>query len=383
MKKLILFIAVVFIFGLLPLAAQDVLFSFTINNNDPVNSVVSVFGQFDGTGNSNAAGYTVVFYYNSNEATSASGDVDYTGTSALGWAISGNTNYSNIVQTNPLVPITHNHRIEIGVFDGNFAGSNFPTTPTLLLTIKFNKSVGNPLQGGKVYIGATADTDPAIVYYDNSFNPYNVAVTGARQGILPLNLVSFTAEKLEQKSSLLKWSTANEINTSNFTIQRSTDKIEWSNAGKVNAAGNSQIILNYQFVDENVYNGKDANLKVYYRLMMTDLDGSFKISPVRDVQFGNPNSSTLLSSYEFLVYPNPASEGIHVEWDANQLDQPTSLEFYDVSGKLIYTEKVEDQTNQHYVDFNQTNIQTGLCLMRVMSGDKAIEYKQIVVGQNH
>jgi hypothetical protein len=75
--------------------------------------------------------------------------VNYSGTSALGWDIAGNTTYSNIVQTNPSVPIVHNHRIEIGVIDGpahNFAGTNFTTTPTLLLTITFNKSVGNPTQ---------------------------------------------------------------------------------------------------------------------------------------------------------------------------------------------------------------------------------------------
>jgi hypothetical protein len=115
---------------------------------------------------------------------------------------------------------------------------------------------------------------------------------------------------------------------------------------------------------------------------MVDLDGAFEYSPIESVNFGN-GRDVVPEENEFLVYPNPASEGIHVEWDANQLDQPTALEFYDVSGKLIFSEKVEDQTSQHYVDFTKTNIETGLCLMRVMSGDKAIQFKQIVVGKNH
>jgi hypothetical protein len=54
---------------------------------------------------------------------------------------------------------------------------------------------------------------------------YNVETIGARQGVLPLKLLAFTAEKYEQKSSLLKWSTASESNTSYFSIQRSMDKL--------------------------------------------------------------------------------------------------------------------------------------------------------------
>jgi len=113
------------------------------------------------------------------------------------------------------------------------------------------------------------------------------------------------------------------------------------------------------------------------------LDGSYEYSPIESVKFGNSSRDVVDNTADFFVYPNPASEGIHVEWDADQVKQPTSLEFYDLSGKLVYTEKVEDQTDQHYVDFTKTNIQSGLVLMRVMSGDESINYKQIVVGKDH
>ena len=116
---------------------------------------------------------------------------------------------------------------------------------------------------------------------------------------------------------------------------------------------------------------------------MVDLDGKFSYSPVESVIFGNNTRGVVDNSADFFVYPNPASEGIHVEWDADQLKQPTSLEFYDLDGKLVYTEKIEEQTSQKYVDFTKTNIQSGLFLMQVMSGDESINYKQIVVGKDH
>jgi hypothetical protein len=165
-------------------------------------------------------------------------------------------------------------------------------------------------------------------------------------------------------------------------VERSIDKINWKAVGKVMAAGNSQIVLNYNFIDNNVNAGTQPDLIVYYRLKMIDRDDSFEYSPIESVIFGNGRDA-LPEAGELLVFPNPASEGIHVEWDANQVDQPTALEFYDVSGKLIFSDKVGDQTSEHYVDFTKTNIEAGLCLMRVMSGDKAIQYKQIVVGKNH
>jgi len=141
--------------------------------------------------------------------------------------------------------------------------------------------------------------------------------------------------------------------------------------------------MNYQYLDQDVYSGVSSKLTVYYRLKMVDLDGSYEYSPIESVIFGNNLRDVEDYADDFFVYPNPASEGIHVEWDADQLKQPTSLEFYDLSGKLVYTEKVEEQTDQKYVDFTKTNIQSGLVLMRVLSGDETINYKQIVVGKSY
>lgn len=196
---------------------------------------------------------------------------------------------------------------------------------------------------------------------------------------LPLNLVSFNANRSGEKDAYLTWTTANEENTSRFNVQRSFDKNSWTEIGTVGAAGYSVDIRNYELYDANVNNGRTSRLQVYYRLKMIDQDGQYKFSPIQSVVFNN-GSSTKVN--EFLVYPNPASDGVQIEWDADNLNQPTSLEFYDVTGKLIHIQKVSDNTNQEYVDFAHTNIQAGLYLLRIMSGTEPIEHKQIVVGQN-
>ncbi len=192
---------------------------------------------------------------------------------------------------------------------------------------------------------------------------------------LPVQLIAFNVEKSNEVNALLTWSTSSELNSSHFNLQRSFDKRNWSTIGKISAHGNSQFIHNYEFVDNNVYNGKDKSLTAYYRLQMVDIDLQSGMSPIKSVTFG----SDKISQKQFDVYPNPASDGLQVTWDANMLDQPTSLEFYDIEGKLIFTRKVSDNTNQEYIDLGQTNLQAGLYLLRIMNGTEPLEHRQIVV----
>lgn len=223
-------------------------------------------------------------------------------------------------------------------------------------------------QGSTLYSDYSVRTALNVDFY-NEFLPFS------SQGALPLNLLSFGAEKFNEKSSLLKWVTANEINTSHFVVQRSYDKSQWYNIGSVGAAGYSLNIENYSFVDEGVYNGVDSRLTVFYRLLMVDIDGRSETSPLKSVVFG----SGVDVGREFLVYPNPSSDGVQVEWSITDFDQPTALQFYDINGKLVYTQEVAKNINQQYVDFSSTAIQPGLFILRIMSGDIPLDHKQIVV----
>ncbi len=225
------------------------------------------------------------------------------------------------------------------------------------------------------YFGFDNTNVNAMFYGTNAVNNYPNDSRAEAQVALPVTLVDFEAKKLNDKSSILSWTTASESNSSHFNLQRSTDKNAWTSFGKVNAQGNSQIIKNYEFVDENVYNGADARLTVYYRLQMVDLDGQTKVSPFESVVFGKGADT----GREIIAYPNPASDGIKVEWDIDQANQPTSIELFDIDGKLVYTAKVDPNSNQEYIDFSFTDVQSGLYLLRLVNGKEPIETKQIVV----
>jgi hypothetical protein len=269
-----------------------------------------------------------------------------------------------------------------GGMDNPIATVIFPSSIGVQVLAQLNDYTGSGAQQAYWYISHSGgdQTPYASLFYGT--NATNVESGDSYVDInepLPLNLVAFNASKSGEKDAYLTWTTANEENTSRFIVQRSFDRKSWIEIGAVGAAGHSIDIRNYELYDPNVNSGRTNRLQVYYRLKMLDLDGKSSLSPIQSVVF---NNGTTTKANEFLVYPNPASDGVQIEWGSDNLDQPTSLEFYDVAGKLIHVQKVSDKTYQEYVDFAHTNIQAGLYLLRIMNGTEPIEHKQIVVGQN-
>jgi hypothetical protein len=97
---------------------------------------------------------------------------------------------------------------------------------------------------------------------------------------------------------LLKWKTENEINTSNFVVERSIDGTNFNTIGSVAASGNSSTIRTYSFNDADVANQRAAT--IYYRLKLADINGSFKYSNTISV-------SLPITKATITVSPNPAS----------------------------------------------------------------------------
>ena len=122
--------------------------------------------------------------------------------------------------------------------------------------------------------------------------------TSAGNGVLPLQLLSFTA-KGQDNTVRLQWITTNEVNVSHFEIQRGTDGTHFNALGRVDAIGSSNGNHTYNYTDASV-----TNVENYYRLKMTDIDGHFSYSPVAHV--------SLATTGAFVVLPNPARDFVVV-----------------------------------------------------------------------
>jgi len=126
-------------------------------------------------------------------------------------------------------------------------------------------------------------------------DPTPATVTISWTGLLPVTLVDFTAQK-ENDDVVLNWSTATELNTQSFNIERSDDNGKtWETIGEVLAKGNSAATETYSFTDNSPLNG--TNL---YRLQEQDNNGSLTYSEIKQIYINTEVSMN--------VYPNPVNE---------------------------------------------------------------------------
>jgi hypothetical protein len=206
-----------------------------------------------------------------------------------------------------------------------------------------------------IQLYAHGDNDEAEVTTSivPSFNFDAVDYTLAVEEPLPLSLLAFNADKYGERSALISWRTSNEINTSHFMVERSLDRYSWEEVGKVQAAGESAATLNYQLVDENVYDGRKPNARFYYRLNMVDRDGRAQKSNIDVVQFSNNN----LSGVSVFVFPNPSTDGVNIELNyTEESASPAEFLMYNELGQMVYKQNVPDGSTFEFIDFGKANI---------------------------
>lgn len=154
------------------------------------------------------------------------------------------------------------------------------------------------------------------------------------QSALPVELISFTAKKVEQSDDItLRWITANEKNNAAFMVERSFDGDAFEEIGSLKGAGNSNTILSYSFLDESALkeaNSKQANV-LYYRLRQMDFSGEAQVSKVVSVSVHDAGS--YYSNKDALsLYPNPFNNQIVIEGYTKQ----TSITITNVAGVVVY-----------------------------------------------
>ncbi len=167
--------------------------------------------------------------------------------------------------------------------------------------------------------------------------------------ILPVKLSSFLVRKIN-KAVQVNWSTEQEENSSHFIIERSANGISWTSIATVNAAGNSNVHLDYGAFDNTPLNGIN-----YYRLKQADLDGTAIYSEVRNVVFSIP--------YEVGITPNPAKDFIFISVAGISV-QNFIVEISDVNGKKVLIEKV----NGSAIKINTSKLSKGIYFVKVVGG---------------
>ncbi|HLK27774.1 MAG TPA: FG-GAP-like repeat-containing protein [Puia sp.] len=138
------------------------------------------------------------------------------------------------------------------------------------------------------------------VTFGQVYSPWiysQVYLLGGNLGVLPLDLLSFTATT-SGSDILLKWKSANEVDLSNYVVEHSVDGVKFDSLGSVTAKGTIGT-SSYDFTHVHPSVGIH-----YYRLREVNKDGNKTYSLVV--------SAKISGNIEFNIYPNPASDHIVV-----------------------------------------------------------------------
>ncbi|MCB9196498.1 MAG: T9SS type A sorting domain-containing protein [Flavobacteriales bacterium] len=186
----------------------------------------------------------------------------------------------------------------------------------------------------------------------SSFSPFVIAqVTNP----LPITLTNFEAQVVDEIIAI-NWNTQSEINNDFFTLEKSTDGVNYGLFKTVPGNGNSNTPIEYSAVDDYPVYGKN-----YYRLSQTDYDGNTtQFSPVL-VNYENDENG-----YHY----DPLSGTIFCSGKLVN-DEDLFISIYDINGKIVSQFKYVEQESLK-------SLPEGIYLVSVDDGSIMRNFKVVI-----
>ncbi len=195
----------------------------------------------------------------------------------------------------------------------------------------YNSSGGTTVNGFVApLVVAAADVGKKFIMFVDNFdqNGQSFKIDWTLSGGASLGCVVLPVEMSELQAVAttdhvaLQWVTLTESATERFIVERSMNGRDFDPIGMVEAAGNSQERIEYEWHDTDPVIGVG-----YYRLQQIDTDGATNYSDVVSAAFKGHNST-------LIVHPNPASERITLQIDDAGIHQ---IEVIDGSGRIVHS----------------------------------------------
>jgi hypothetical protein len=274
----------------------------------PITTVghVSAIHKFASGGDGFILGHQSAYYWHSNPSTNLISNI-YASTS-----VQNGAGWTNGVSTSPLSM----------VWPTTLTINELAPSPSNSLTAWDNigtdrNGIHNTTSGGYseliVFPNALSINDRGYLE-GNQSSYYSIGVT-----ILPVTWLSFTVQA-QDKMIVLKWQTASEFNSKDFTIQYSSNGNSWSALATQPASVNSNTIRDYS------YNHQAPHIGVnYYRILQSDLDGNISYSEIKVIKY-----TSIQPPFE-IIRNRVGNEPVKIKTNT-----PIVLSLYNVEGKLFW-----------------------------------------------
>jgi hypothetical protein len=225
---------------------------------------------------------------------------------------------------------------------------------------------------------ATVSVDGAVVYTYNGIGSRSLSWTGATTAqvgnimdatghnesvldnfivknssvaVLSLKLLSFGGQA-DGVTNELDWTTSQEMNASEFIVERSADGANFDAIGSVAATGSFSGTTTYSFTD------RQPAGTGYYRLKMVDADGNFQYSAVKKIVHA--------AVVTVRCFPNPATDYITVTV-AGSITSDYSYTLTASDGKMIRAGVIAVKGAEQQLNIDLSAAPKGLLIVRVQS----------------
>jgi hypothetical protein len=166
---------------------------------------------------------------------------------------------------------------------------------------------------------------------------------------LPVHLIAFDVTAEGKTAALLTWSTASEVNSDHFEIEKSYTGKDWQKIGGIPAKNLSSEKVDYSFVDQN----PGSNV-MYYRLKMVDSDGSYAYSRIQSIHFD-------INSY-IAVFPNPVETDKQLQLLLGD-SKVSKISIYNLAGKQVF------ESDKPISQIDMQGLQIGRYIIRIRLKD--------------
>lgn len=209
---------------------------------------------------------------------------------------------------------------------------------TVLSTLRVAHWTGTNWENlGGTVSGTSSQGSITSTVVSSSYSPFTIGTTDAGNNPLPVTYAYFRGNNVED-GVLLEWATASEINSQYFTLERSFDGKNFEKVTYVNAAGYSNSMRRYSFLDKVQSEGR-----IYYRLHQTDRDGTVQ-APVDITVLRNGAKG----ERSMTLFPNPT------------VGKEVSLSISGLAAEEVAQVEVTTTTGQTITSLTVTGTTTGL-----------------------
>jgi poly(beta-D-mannuronate) lyase len=173
---------------------------------------------------------------------------------------------------------------------------------------------------------------------------------------LPVTLINFNAAVSGIKV-VLTWIAADEINMRLYEVEYSTSGVAFEKAGEL-VAQNTGSTASYSFEHLPATTGK-----LYYRLKSINVDGSFRYSIVRTIEFSSSATTT--------IFPNPAKSFVNIK----STSVIKSVSVKDLSGAVKRTFNVGSFSYR----LSTNGLASGTYVLQVTDANNSIHTHKLII----